>query len=221
MPVTQWAFAAARWNLIVRAEKSLDIAIAFIIDNNISPWSVGVDYKHQWMDGSKELTKYVKVNGHRAYMAMRPYFDKAVQNLKQKLSCAVVDDICTKYGTGAYSTVTDLIKRYIAHYTLEITIPRMLTFVEGDSLIFIHNADGIKEGTGVYSKPNMEAVRMLTDACRSDYGTTMDAIISELKSDPSLFYVFDEFLKSQSTTTDVAWTEDPCTGAAVGGVGFF
>lgn len=220
MPVSQWAFVAARWNLIIRAEKNLDLALEYIIKNNIAPWSAGDDYKHPLMAGAVELQKYVKVNGHRAYMAMHPYFDKAVQNLGAILSCDVMDDIMANIDNPDYAGVVDDIKRYIAHYTLEITIPRMLTFVEGDSLVFIHNADGIKEGTGVYSKPNMEAVQMLIASCKRDYASTLEAMILKMRKDPTTFAAYATYLDSLKDESAAVITTDMC-GNVVGGVGFF
>lgn len=220
MPVTQWAFVAARWNLIIRAEKNLDIALEYIIKNNIAPWSAGDDYKHPFMAGAVELQKYIKVNGHRAYMAMHPYFDKALQNLGSILSCDVMDDIISNISNPAYAGVVNDIKRYIAHYTLEITIPRMLVFVEGDALIFMNNADGIKEGTGVYSKPNMEAIHMLADACKKDYATTLESIIKKMRKDPTTFAAYATYIDSLKEETSAVTTVDLC-GNVVGGVGFF
>lgn len=221
MPVSQWAFAAARWNLIIRAEKSLDIALDYIIKNNITPWTAGDDYKHPLMQGATELMKHVKVNGHRAYVSMYPYFDKAVQKLASILSCDVMDDIITNIDETDYAAVGSQVKRYVAHYALELAIPRMMVFVEGNSLIFINNADGIKEGTGVYSKANIEAVQMLIDSCKKDYSTTLDQIMLLMQKDSETFSLFATFVESQEDTKTVAYTEDTCTGIAVGGVGFF
>lgn len=220
MPVSQWAFVAARWNLIIRAEKSLDIALDFIIKNEIE-WPAGDEYKHPLMQGATELMKHVRVNGHRAYVSMYPYFDKAMEKLASELSCDVMDDIMENIGTNSYASVVSQIKRYVAHYALELAIPRMMVFVEGNALIFINNADGIKEGTGVYSKANIEAIQMLLDSCKKDYSTTLDQIILLMQKDPTTFTAFVTYLESQEDAKTVAYTEDPCTGGAVGGVGFF
>lgn len=220
MPVSQWAFVAARWNLIIRAEKSLDIALDFIIKNDIE-WTAGDDYKHPLMQGATELMKHVRVNGHRAYVSMYPYFDKAMQKLSSVLSCAVMEDIITNIADPDYAAVVTQIKRYVAHFALELAIPRMMVFVEGNALIFINNADGIKEGTGVYSKANIEAVQMLINSCKEDYSTTLDQIMLLMQKEPTTFSAFATFVESQKETNTVAYTEDPCTGIAVGAVGFF
>lgn len=220
MPVSQWAFVAARWNLIIRAEKNLDIALEYIIKNNVTPWTVGDNYKHPLMSGAAELQKYIKVNGHRAYVAMLPYFDKAIQNLSNILSCDVMDDIMDNISDPAYASVVDDVKRYIAHYTLELTIPRMLVFVEGTALIFMHNADGIKEGTGVYSKANMEAINMLVESCKNDYATTLESIIKKMRKNPTTFAAYATYMDSLKEETAAVTTVDPC-GNVVGGVGFF
>lgn len=211
--VSQWAFNAARWNTILKAEKSLDLAISFIIENEITPWTAGDDYKSTWIHSAKELTKYIKVNGHRAYMAMLPYFKYAEQNIKNEISCEVYADILTNIEDPDYVGVIDHIKSYIAHYTLAETMPRMLTFVEGDSLLFIHNAEGITNGTGVYSKPNLEAIEMLRVASLKNASTDMQNICTTLAKDATTFPLYATYL--DSIKTNKAILISPC---GVGGI---
>ena len=216
MPVSQWAYNAARWNLILKAEKSLDIAIQFIIDNNIT-WDVADDYATTWICSSKELNKYVRVNGHRGYMAMHPYFKRAEQDIKTAISCEVYDDIINNYENGDYACLIEHIKSFVAHKTLWNTIPRMMAFVEGNSLLFINNAEGITGNIGVYAKANTEAVEELKTACLRDAADDLNLIISTMNADQTTFALFKTYVDSMAESKDILYSTD-CHGNVVGGI---
>jgi hypothetical protein len=220
MPVSQWAFSTARWNVILRAEKALDLALNFIIENDIV-WPVQEKYSHTWIKSSTELEQFIKINGFRAYISMKPYFDNAVLALSSLIGCDTLQDILTNMEEPDYQKAVTFCKNYIAHQTLTISIPRMLTYVEGDSLIYINSAEGIRGDMGPYSKPNMEAIQMLIAASQKSAGDAVDMLIRELRSDTDTFTVYDEYIKSMENTTDVAYSTHPCTGEVIGGVGFF
>jgi hypothetical protein len=201
----------------LKAEKSLDLAIGFIIDNSVSPWEAGDTYKTEWISGAKELQKYVKVNGHRAYVAMLPYFKRAETDIKNAISCEVYQDIIENRENEEYLEVVGHIKSYVSHKTLYNTIPRMMVYVEGDSLLFINNAEGITNGTGVYSKPNIEALEMLNNACLKDAAEDMHLITQTMMNDTATFRLYATYLKSITESKTILWTEG-CHGEAVGGI---
>lgn len=212
-PITKWQYDSARWNLILKAEKSLDVALAFLIEKSITPWTAGVEYQTKWFSGAKELQKYIKINGHRAYVAMLPYIKYAEQELSSTLTCDVMDDIVTNQSLPTYSSIIDHVKSYIAHKTLIRTIPTMLTYVEGNSLLFIQNAEGLTNQSTVYAKPNQDAIKMLIDVSLQNAADDIRSIRSVMESDPDTFTVYADYLESNTTSRMVI---ESCDG--IGGI---
>jgi hypothetical protein len=214
--LSQWAYRTAQWNLIISAEKALDVAIAYIVDNDIT-WNGGENYQTDWFANSVEFQKYARINGHRAFVALHPYISRAQQYLGQDLGCDMVADIKTNISNGDYGTLLGSVKRYIAHRTLITAIPYLLTYVEGNSLVFISSADGVTDGYGVYSKPNQEAIRMLLDQLRNDLAMDLAAILHELQSKPTVFTLYATKMETY-IPADMVYTSRDCMDNVIGGV---
>jgi hypothetical protein len=215
-PISQWAFKNARWSQLIGAEKALDVALLDILKKKYNHWD-GRKYTHKWITSTDVLLKYVRVNGLRAYLNIRPYFDHALSELGKLLSCDVLDQIYDEKYDPEICKAFHKVQEYIAHKSLELAIPRMLLFVEGNSIIFLSSADGIQDGIGVYSSANMDAVKMLINSCREDAARSLNDMKNIMNKDPETFTEYAQYLESLQTDNALIVTRDH-EGDVFGGV---
>jgi len=89
----------------------------------------------------------------------------------------------------------------------------MLTYVEGNSLLFIQNAEGLTNQSTVYAKPNQDAIKMLIDVSLQNAADDIRSIRSVMESDPDTFTVYADYLESNTTSRMVI---ESCDG--IGGI---
>jgi len=217
-PLSQWNFRTQRWNTILKAELFLDDAIQYIVANAATfPTFETNKYSTAWFKTSTELTDVIQVNGWRAFMQLRKYMSTAEDELKAIIGCDVYTDLLTNKDVVAYAASIPYIKAIIANKALEMAIPKMLTWVEGNTVTFMSTADGVTDGYGVYSKPNLENIKLLLDSCRSDASRAIDGLISVMNGDTDTYSVFAEWLENRDETSFLTYTPDGF-GGAVGGI---
>lgn len=215
-PISQWAFKNARWSQLISAEKALDVALLDIMKKNYSDWD-GSKYTHLWIESTDVLLKYIRVNGIRAFLNIRPYFDHAISELTKLISCEVIDQIYELKSEDNGKSAFESVQKYISHKSLELAIPRMLLYVEGNSIIFLSSADGIQDGVGVYSAANMDAVKMLINSAREDAARAFNDLKNVLNKNPEIFTEWVEYLASLETDHSLFVTRDH-EGDVLGGV---
>lgn len=206
-PISQWAFKNARWSQLIAAEKALDVALTYIIEESIDGYD-GSKYTHPWIKDTTTLLEFVRVNGIRAFLNIRTYFDSAVSELKSIIGCDTYDDLFDNKSEESYAAAVKSVQMYIAHKSLELSIPRLLTFVEGNSIIFLSSADGISEGYGIYTKSNAEDINALLISCREDAGRAINDLKNTMSKNPETFSVWKDYLKSIEFTSDFVVTRD-------------
>lgn len=215
-PISQWAFNTARWAQLIAAEKSLDVALNYIISKNISGYD-GSKYTHTWIESTDILLNYIRVNGIRAFLNIRPYFDAAGSELALVIGCDTYEDLLENITEAEYSKAVDKVRAFISHKALQLSIPRMLTFVEGTSIIVLSSADGVKDGFGLYTSANLEAIKILIQSCSDDASRALNDLRNIMNKDLELFTVWADHLDSLKNKTDLLVSRD-CHGHVTGGV---
>lgn len=216
--VSQWAMKQALWNTLLNAEKSLDTAINFSSTNNTTKsfWSDGNNYSSVWISDAIELNQFVKTNGHRAFIGLKSFWIDAEFNLQQEISCDVYHNLFTNKAAPSHSVLLPFIKGYIANAALEAAIPSMLTFVEGNSVLFIHSADQITDGNGIYSKSNQENISLLLSSIKKRKSIYLSKLIGSMNADKTTFSIYQDYLDSEK---DEPVFFPPSDG--IGGFGIF
>lgn len=168
----QWGYKNARWQALYGAEKAIE-NILNIIQESTTEFPLTKSYAEgtDFINNIKDIADIWPVNSPRAYKSLFPFIRNAEDEVLKFLSYRTYDRLKDP-GSEAYTTLEEKllghIKKFIVFRAVEMAMPAMLLYFDGQSATYITSADLSEPGYGVYNRHNVEMVEMYkNDAAKS------------------------------------------------------
>lgn len=202
-PASQWRFKNARWAAMIKADKMLDKALSLLEtmeDEEDSTtfadwkeWSLDQGNKSELFDSAKTLSQVMNIStGRRAYLALLPYFKKALNMKiipaisKEQYDAIIANPTENEYFTEAFEKI-----RYaVAEYGYYLAIPHLRIAFDGQSVVFVTSTDGMN----MTKDAHQDAINDLKQRTLNDADTALASLTSYLYKNHAEFSHYDDLV---------------------------
>jgi hypothetical protein len=211
----QWSYKAARWSALFQAHKNLDNAINILIQNIDDPY-LSEYSESEYHDNSKSrifdsssMKQYASVQTWRAFKAILPYLRRAENKLMEMLGDRTFDLLFD--ATPLNRILLDKARWYVATEALLDAVPNLSIYIEGNNITVMSSLDGIENGIGVFSPPQVELVDKLIQKLTKETKIHRNDVLSFLRINRNHFVEWAEDFAETKTRT-VYHSEDQIGG---------
>jgi len=151
--ISMWRFKNTRWDVMMNADNYLDQLLAHMeegVENEVlffDDWKNSDAYKNGRSDffrGTNDLNSFLKINNSRkTFLALLPYLKKVEQLSLVNVLCEDQYEAILDPETKKEEQLYFLCRNYIAWSALEMAIPELRVYLDGDGVQFVMTTDGM------------------------------------------------------------------------------
>lgn len=176
MPTSQWAFKNARWEILRKADASLDIALS-LIESQIKlgqtyfdSYKVSQEYiakTSAFFKATSDLDEYLNIQGsRRAFISLMKYFTKAEQRylipiLGQAFYNELAEGLRANNLSELNGKLLPYIRRLVSEYGLYEAIPHLSLIIEGDGFKIVSSTDMYDDKKNLTNFTHRDAIESL------------------------------------------------------------
>lgn len=151
--VAMWRFKNTRWDVLMDADKYLDQLLSFmekmIADEVVffDPFKNSEVYKKGKSDffaGTSDLNLFLKINNSRkTFLALVPYLQKVEKLHLKSILCEDQYQAIQSPDGPQEEHLYYLCRNYVAWKSLQMSIPELRVYLDGDGIQFVMTTDGM------------------------------------------------------------------------------
>ena len=226
---SQWAYKAKLWNLMRKADQSLDQLLQFLELQTegaaFTAWKISTARKRgrsTLFSSPAELDEHLNIQGsRRAYDTIIPYFRKAEwRYLEPVLGSDFLEELGTQYASPAedkehLDRIILLSQRTLAEYGLLMAIPHLSCVIDGETIVVVSKRDGFDERIGSGLVYSQAAIARLQQSAEGNGATALKELQAYLRKHAdeeqlATYKTGEAYPRAEPTNTIIA---DPGSGA--------
>lgn len=224
LPVTQWRYKSMRWNSILKGDRSLDNALAYMEDNLdntfLTTWKDSEAYNcagHILFRTTADLKKYLHIDGRRAFISLVPYLKKSEPSLMPILCNDQYDDLITKLKADSLSDkekeVIEKCRHIISAKAMQIAVPHISVIYEGNGFKLVSRTDAYDTKSNLLTTSfSKEGVSMIRAQLEEDMNVHIDDLERYLYSNVDDFPLWKDDMYEEDPESTMITASDDCVG---------
>lgn len=223
MPMSQWRYKSLRWNLILKADKSLDMALEVMEDNVddafLTNWvndSAYNDAGHPIFRTTRELKKYLNIDGRRAFLALLPYLRKAEPTIVNILCSGeyldMKTDIAAVTPQQKYLDLLDKVKPVLAEKAFLMAVPHISVVYDGSGFKLVSRTDSFDSRSNMLNTFGRDGIDMIREQVEKDLAIYQEELYHFLNNNPDDYPTWKADMYIEDPEGDTLLNSEDCIG---------
>lgn len=194
MPSSQWAFVQKRWGAIVKADRAMDRALAYMVENvenaALTTWKQSAEYTRtvsDYFNGLDTFKQFAQMDSFNSYLKIVPFVRKAEKEFAEDLHPATLAAALGSADPQAVELIR-LSRFCISAMALIDAIPHLNAYIDGTGIFIPSSIDGMENSRiGVFSNNNESAIDRLLNTLEYQRDKYLEKVYTYLNRNRDYF----------------------------------